>query len=126
MKNATAVIAALENLTKVIREGCDLPATAQAAAPATPAKPKLKGNRTEAITNYNGGVIAQDLMDVARRSVRYARTGKTLSKAERKVARNVMKAFKAQNRVLNTNGRDIFGFPKAAYPGVLAVRGRVH
>lgn len=106
MKNANAVIAALENLTKVIKEGCET--GAQAAAPVASTKSKLKGNRTEAVINYEGGVIAQDMMDVARRAVRLSRAGKSMSKPERKVARNVMKAFKAQNKVLNTNGRDVF------------------
>lgn len=66
------------------------------------------GNRTTAITTYRGGNPEQDLMDVARRAVRLSKAGKTLNKKERKIARNVMKAFKSSHRVQNTNGVDVF------------------
>ena len=94
------VIALLEELLKEVKaNGCG---TATAA-------PALKGNRTPAVTNYDGKDNLQNLMDVARRAVRYARTGKVLSKKERNVARKVMKAVKDETGdILNTNGHDIW------------------
>ena len=67
-----------------------------------------RGNRTAPTKNYRGGNTEQDLMDVARRAVRLSKAGQTLSKKERKIARNVMKAFKRTHSVLNTNGVDVF------------------
>ena len=59
----------------------------------------LKSNLHEA-SKANGkasNTAVQDLMDVARRAVRLARTGKSaLSKQERKVARSVMKRVKSE------------------------------
>lgn len=93
------VIALLEELLKEVKaNGCG-----------TAAAPAPKGNRTTAVLNYDGKDNLQNLMDVARRAVRYARTGKVLSKKERNVARKVMKAVKDETGdILNTNGHDIW------------------
>jgi hypothetical protein len=93
----TKAIAALEMLLDALKsEG----GQAHAAAP--------KGNRTTATKDYKGGNVLQDLVDVARRFVRYSRTGTLASKKERKVARNVLKAVKKAHVILNTNGVDVF------------------
>ena len=66
------------------------------------------GNRTTPTRNYRGGNVEQDLIDVARRAVRYARSGQAFSKKERILARKVLKAFKATHSVVNTNGVDVW------------------
>lgn len=63
----------------------------------------LKSNLSQAASS-NGAASAnsavQDLVDVARRAVRLARTGNSaLSKKERKVARNAIKAVKGQFQI---------------------------
>jgi hypothetical protein len=94
----TKAIAALEALLDALKsEGSE----AHAAA-------KPKGNRTAPHTDYAGGNLIQDLVDVARRFVRYSRTGKQASKGERKLARKVLKAVKGAHTVINTNGVDVF------------------
>jgi hypothetical protein len=94
----TKAIAALEMLLDALKsEGSEAHA---AAAP--------KGNRTTATKDYRGGNVLQDLVDVARRFVRYSRTGTLASKKERKIARNVLKAVKKAHVILNTNGVDVF------------------
>lgn len=93
----TKAIAALEMLLDALKSDGE---QAHAVAP--------KGNRTTAITTYAGGNAIQDVVDVARRFVRYSRTGLLASKKERKVARNVLKALKKAHPVLNTNGVDVF------------------
>lgn len=94
------VIALLEELLKEVKAGgCDCATAA----------PELSGNRTRAVTNYDGNDNIQNLMDVARRAVRYAREGKRLSKKERKLAREVMRDVKEEyGDILNTNGHDIW------------------
>lgn len=94
------VIALLEELLKEVKAGgCDCAAAA----------PELSGNRTRAVTNYDGNDNIQNLMDVARRAVRLARNGKHLSKKERKLARQVMRDVKEEyGDILNTNGHDIW------------------
>lgn len=95
------VIALLEELLKEVKaNGC---------GHANAAEPVLVGNRTRAVTNYDGGDNMQNLMDVARRAVRYARNGKLFSKKERKLAREVMKDVKDEfGDIINTNGQDIW------------------
>jgi hypothetical protein len=68
----------------------------------------VKGNRTVAVTTYRGGNVIQDVVDVARRFVRYSRTGRLANKGERKLARKVLKAVKGAHPILNTNGVDVF------------------
>ena len=94
------VIALLEQLLQEVKSGgCDCAADAE----------QPRGNRTRAVMDYDGGDNMQNLVDVARRAVRYAREWKKLSKKERKVARQVIKAVKAEyGDVLNTNGHDIW------------------
>ena len=75
---------------------------------APPSAPAKKGNRTVAVTDYHGDNTLQNLIDCVRRATRYGRTGKTLSKAERKVMRQVIKDAKDEFRILNTNGQDVF------------------
>ena len=67
-----------------------------------------RSGRTTAVRTYTGGNPDQDMMDVARRAIRYARTGKVLSKKERNLARKVLKEFKSHRSVLNTNGVDVW------------------
>ena len=74
----------------------------------TGATASRRGNRTPPVTTYRGGSVDQDLIDVARRFVRYSKAGKKASKKERNIARKVMKAFKARRSVQNTNGVDVF------------------
>lgn len=95
------VIDLLEQLLQEVKNsGC---------ACATADTQKPRGNRTRAVMDYDGSDNMQNLVDVARRAVRYAREGKKLSKKERKVARQVIKAVKAEyGDVLNTNGHDIW------------------
>ena len=100
MSHSPKTIKALEGLLAALKEECGVDNPVAAARP--------RGNRTAPTTSYRGGNVEQDLMDVARLAVRLSRAGKTLSKKERKIARNVMKAFKASHRVLNTNGVDVF------------------
>ena len=90
-------IKALEALLEALKEGCG---TTAAARPT--------GNRTAARTDYRGGNASQDIMDVARRAIRYARAGTAFSKKERNVARKVLKAFKNVASVYNTNGVDVW------------------
>src|SRR5512138_305660 len=91
------VIELLEELLREVKNnGCH-----------TTAEPELTGNRTRAVMDYDGNDNIQNLMDVARRAVRYAREGKRLSKKERNVAREVMKDVKDEYPdILNTNGHD--------------------
>lgn len=95
------VIDLLEQLLQEVRShGCSSCATAE---------PPLRGNRTRAVMDYDGSDNIQNLMDVARRLVRYAREGKKPSKKERKLARQVMRDVKDEyGDVLNTNGHDVW------------------
>ncbi len=97
--NQAALIAAVEVLLAAVKGS---------GSAAAPAEPELSGNRTVAVTDYNGGDPTQDLVDVARRFIRYSRTGKTASKAERNLARDVIKDLKTDYDILNTNGHDVW------------------
>lgn len=95
--NQNALVAAVEALLAAVKAGGD-----------APAEPELSGNRTKAVTSYDGGDPVQDLVDVARRFVRLSREGKQPSQKERKLARDVIKDVKEGYDVLNTNGNDVF------------------
>ena len=93
----TKIIAAAEALLAALKE----PVAATAA-------PAQKGNRTAPVTDYHGENTLQNLIDCVRRAVRYSRTGLQLSKAERKIMRQVIKDAKEEFKILNTNGQDVF------------------
>ena len=93
-----ALVAAVEALLAAVKEGNG----------GSPAAPELSGNRTAAVTDYNGGYPIQDLVDVARRFIRYSREGTAASKKERNVARDVIKDIKDGYDILNTSGLDVF------------------
>lgn len=99
--NTAKIEKLLEDLLKEVK------AKANDCHAATPAK---QGNRTPPRTDYRGGNIHQDLVDCVRRAVRYGRTGKTLSKKERNLMRDVLKRAKANRSlgIVNTNGVDVF------------------
>ena len=101
MSHSPKVIAALEGLLSALKAECGASTT-------TAARPR--GNRTTPVTNYNGGNVVQDVVDVARRAIRLNKVGKTLSAKERNIGRKALKALKATGcyGVLNTNGRDVF------------------
>jgi len=94
--NTQKVVDLLEALLKEVK--------GSSCVAATPAKPK--GNRTAPRTDYTGGNPVQDLADVVRRAVRYARNGKHFSKKERNFARKVVKDAKKRHAIMNTNGVD--------------------
>lgn len=95
--NTDKVVSLLEALLKEVK--------GSACAAAAPAK---RGNRTPPRTDYRGGNVVQDMADCVRRAVRYARTGKTLSKKERNLMREVLKRAKRSHTIINTNGVDVF------------------
>lgn len=103
MSHSPKVIKALETLLSAMKEEASA-----SASTATATRPR--GNRTSPVYNYNGGNVVQDVVDVARRAIRYARSGKHLNKKERNIGRKAIKALKATGRhgVQNTNGRDVF------------------
>lgn len=90
-------------LEELLREVKKSPCTA--AAP-----PARSGNRTAPRTDYRGGNVVQDLVDVARRAIRYSRHGKVFSKKERKLMGDVIKKAKGNrsNGIVNTNGVDVW------------------
>lgn len=96
--NTQKVVDLLEALLKEVK--------GSACNAATPPKPK--GNRTTPRTDYAGGNAVQDLVDVARRAVRYARAGKHFNKKERNLARKVLKDAKKRHAIINTNGVDVW------------------
>ena len=96
----SALVAAVEALLAAVEAG-----GGEAVAPA---EPELSGNRTEAVTDYDGGDSIQDLVDVARRFIRYSREGKKPSQKERFLARDVLKDIKEGYDILNTNGNDVW------------------
>jgi hypothetical protein len=103
-KVTTEVINKLRNLLEELEEeNNDLPVpTIGVAVPGAP------GTKTFARKDYAGGNPAQDLMDVARRFLRYSKAGKQASKAERNLAKRVMKDFKKLYVIWNTNGVDVW------------------
>ena len=72
--------------------------------------PARSGNRTPPRTDYRGGNAVQDLVDVARRALRYSREGKDFSAKERNIAKKVIKGAKAVSSygIVNTNGVDVW------------------
>lgn len=65
-----------------------------------------QGNRTRAITSYDGSDPVQNVVDCLRRAIRVSRTGHNLSKKERNVMRKAIKELKGDESILNTNGND--------------------
>ena len=89
-----AITAAID---KALGGGSSNPATSLPRETPQAAAPKSSGN----------GI--QELVDVARRAIRYGRENKSFSKAERKVASTVIKNVKVGHNIVATGSNDVWG-----------------
>src|SRR5690242_12481789 len=84
-------------IDKALGAGSSNPATSLPRETPTPSvAPKANGN----------GI--QELVDVTRRAIRYSKTNKAFSKAERQVAKQVIKAVKRGHHVVATGANDVW------------------
>lgn len=97
---AEVLLKAATDLVSALKDG------GSAAAPVD----TRSGNRTPAVTDYDGDDEIQNLVDCVRRAVRKSRQGVALTKKERNIMRRCVKDVKesADFDVINTNGHDVF------------------
>jgi hypothetical protein len=76
--------------------------------PSNPAASLPRETPSASVAPKSNGNGIQELVDVARRAIRYGRENKSFSKAERKVASKVIKNVKAGANIVNTGSNDVW------------------